>query len=57
MAPRAGVHRRLTFPQRLHQENAALKKGTARRVTMKVSEKGALSGRFSLTLDTEWRDA
>ena len=40
--------------ERLRNENAALKKGAASGVTMKVSEKGALSiygmGRFPVTL-------
>ena len=39
--------------ERLRNENAALKKGAATGVTMKVSEKGALSiygmGRFPVT--------
>lgn len=43
--------------ERLRQENAALKKGAARGVSMKVSEKGALSiygmGRFPVTLYKE----
>ena len=43
--------------QRLRNENAALKKGAATGVTMKVSEKGALSiygmGRFPVTLYKE----
>ena len=42
---------------RLRNENAALKKGAATGVTMKVSEKGALSiygmGRFPVTLYKE----
>jgi hypothetical protein len=42
---------------RLRNENAALKKGAAAGVTMKVSEKGALSiygmGRFPVTLYKE----
>jgi hypothetical protein len=42
---------------RLRSENAALKKGAATGVTMKVSEKGALSvygmGRFPVTLYKE----
>ena len=42
---------------RLRSENAALKKGAAAGVTMKVSEKGALSiygmGRFPVTLYKE----
>ena len=40
--------------ERLRNENAALKKGAATGITMKVSEKGALSiygmGRFPVTL-------
>jgi hypothetical protein len=45
---------------KLRAENAALKKGTARGLSMKVSEKGALSvyglGRFPVTLYKEqWR--
>jgi len=43
--------------ERLRHENAALKKGTASGITMKVSEKGALSiygmGRFPVTLYKE----
>jgi hypothetical protein len=43
--------------ERLRSENAALKKGTTTAVTMKVSEKGALSvygmGRFPVTLYKE----
>jgi len=43
--------------ERLRSENAALKKGTTTGVTMKVSEKGALSvygmGRFPVTLYKE----
>jgi len=43
--------------ERLRSENAALKKGAASRVRMKVSEKGALSvygmGRFPVTLYKE----
>ena len=43
--------------ERLRIENAALKKGAATGVTMKVSEKGALSiygmGRFPVTLYKE----
>ncbi len=43
--------------ERLRRENAALKKGAATGVTMKVSEKGALSiygmGRFPVTLYKE----
>jgi hypothetical protein len=43
--------------ERLRNENAALKKGAAGRVSMKVSEKGALSiygmGRFPVTLYKE----
>ena len=43
--------------ERLRNENAALKKGAASGVTMKVSEKGALSiygmGRFPVTLYKE----
>jgi hypothetical protein len=43
--------------ERLRNENAALKKGAATGVTMKVSEKGALSiygmGRFPVTLYKE----
>jgi hypothetical protein len=43
--------------ERLRNENAALKKGTAGGVSMKVSEKGALSiygmGRFPVTLYKE----
>jgi hypothetical protein len=42
---------------RLQQENAALKQGAARGVSMKVSEKGGLSvyglGRFPITLYKE----
>ncbi|MEP7065875.1 MAG: hypothetical protein ABI889_07590 [Gemmatimonadota bacterium] len=42
---------------RLQQENAALKQGAARGVSMKVSEKGGLSiyglGRFPVTLYKE----
>jgi hypothetical protein len=42
---------------RLRNENAALKKGAATGITMKVSEKGALSiygmGRFPVTLYKE----
>jgi len=46
--------------EKLRAENAALKKGTARGLSMKVSEKGALSvyglGRFPVTLYKEqWR--
>ena len=40
--------------ERLRSENAALKKGTAAGISMKVSEKGGLSvygmGRFPITL-------
>ena len=43
--------------ERLRNENAALKKGAASGVSMKVSEKGALSvygmGRFPVTLFKE----
>ena len=43
--------------ERLRAENAALKKGLARGVSMKVSEKGGVSvyglGRFPLTLYQE----
>ena len=43
--------------ERLRSENAALKKGATTGVTMKVSEKGALSvygmGRFPVTLYKE----
>jgi hypothetical protein len=43
--------------ERLRKENAALKKGAAGGVSMKVSEKGALSvygmGRFPVTLYKE----
>ena len=43
--------------ERLRNENAALKKGAARGISMKVSEKGALSlygmGRFPVTLYKE----
>ena len=43
--------------ERLKQENAALKKGAARGVSLKVSEKGGLSvyglGRFPVTLYKE----
>lgn len=43
--------------ERLRSENAALKKGAATGITMKVSEKGALSiygmGRFPVTLYKE----
>jgi hypothetical protein len=43
--------------ERLRSENAALKKGTASGVRMKVSEKGAVSvygmGRFPVTLYKE----
>ena len=43
--------------ERLRKENAALKKGAARGVSMKVSEKGGLSvygmGRFPVTLYKE----
>ena len=43
--------------ERLRNENAALKKGAAAGVTMKVSDKGALSiygmGRFPVTLYKE----
>ena len=43
--------------ERLRNENAALKKGAATGVTMKVSEKGAVSiygmGRFPVTLYKE----
>ena len=43
--------------ERLRRENAALKKGAATGVTMKVSEKGGLSvygmGRFPVTLYKE----
>jgi hypothetical protein len=42
---------------RLQQENAALKQGAARAISMKVSEKGGLSiyglGRFPVTLYKE----
>lgn len=42
---------------RLRQENAALKKGAAKGISMKVSEKGGLSiyglGRFPVTLYKE----
>ena len=46
--------------ERLRKENASLKKGAARGVSMKVSEKGGLSvygmGRFPVTLYKEqWR--
>ena len=46
--------------ERLRNENAALKKGAAAGLRMKVSDKGALSiygmGRFSVTLYKEqWR--
>ena len=46
--------------ERLRQENAALKKGAASGLRLKVSEKGALSvygmGRFPVTLYKEqWR--
>lgn len=46
--------------ERLRNENAALKKGTARGISMKVSEKGGLSvyglGRFPVTLYKEqWK--
>ena len=45
--------------ERLRNENAALKKGAATGITMKVSEKGGLSvygmGRFPVTLyKEEW---
>ena len=44
-------------PERLRNENAALKKGAATGITMKVSEKGWLSvygmGRFPITLYKE----
>ena len=44
-------------PERLRNENAALKKGASSAVRMKVSEKGALSvygmGRFPVTLYKE----
>lgn len=43
--------------ERLRQENAALKKGGAKGISMKVSEKGGLSiyglGRFPVTLYKE----
>ncbi len=43
--------------ERLRKENASLKKGAARGVSMKVSEKGSLSvygmGRFPVTLYKE----
>ena len=43
--------------ERLREENAALKKGAAASIRMKVSEKGALSvygmGRFPVTLYKE----
>ena len=43
--------------ERLKQENASLKKGAARGVSLKVSEKGGLSvyglGRFPITLYKE----
>ena len=43
--------------ERLRNENAALRKGAASGITMKVSEKGALSvygmGRFPVTLYKE----
>lgn len=43
--------------KRLRQENAALKKGAAKGISMKVSEKGGLSiyglGRFPITLYKE----
>ena len=43
--------------ERLRKENAALKKGAARGVSMRVSEKGGLSvygmGRFPITLYKE----
>ena len=43
--------------ERLRNENAALKKGAATGITMKVSDKGALSiygmGRFPVTLYKE----
>jgi hypothetical protein len=43
--------------ERLRSENAALKKGAATGITMKVSEKGAISiygmGRFPVTLYKE----
>lgn len=43
--------------ERLKQENAALKSGTGRAISMKVSEKGGLSvyglGRFPVTLYKE----
>jgi len=43
--------------ERLRSENAALKKGAATGITMKVSEKGAVSiygmGRFPVTLYKE----
>ncbi len=43
--------------ERLRSENAALKKGAAAGITMKVSEKGAISvygmGRFPVTLYKE----
>ena len=43
--------------ERLRNENAALKKGAARGISMKVSEKGGLSiyglGRFPVTLYKE----
>ena len=46
--------------ERLRNENAALKKGAARGISMKVSEKGGLSiyglGRFPITLYKEqWK--
>jgi hypothetical protein len=43
--------------ERLRQENAALKKGASKGISMKVSEKGGLSiyglGRFPVTLYKE----
>jgi hypothetical protein len=43
--------------ERLRQENASLKKGAAKGISMKVSEKGGLSiyglGRFPVTLYKE----
>lgn len=43
--------------ERLREENAALKKGASRGISMKVSEKGGLSiyglGRFPVTLYKE----
>lgn len=43
--------------ERLRSENAALKKGAATGISMKVSEKGAVSiygtGRFPVTLNKE----